>query len=114
MEAMPTYVQIADDVTSANVETIEAAAQGGDGVYVVHSICATLQGRRRMQANLKRAGCDPDVVHRLGWATVAPDIPRPAPAPVTPADAETTRPEPVKQPSMRDKQRKPASVDPAP
>ncbi len=113
MEAMPTYVQIGDDVTPSNVETVIAAAQVGT-VYVVHSICATLEGRRRMQASLKRAGCDPDVVRVLGWATVAPDIPRPAPAPVTPAEAETTKPEPVKRPAMRGKQRKPTSADPAP
>ncbi len=66
---MATYISIAEDITDENLRQIEAA--DGD-VVVVHAICGTIPGRRKLARILKRRGCRTDVVHRLGWATASP------------------------------------------
>lgn len=68
---MDTYISIADDITDDTLRQIEAA--NGD-VVVVHAICRTIEGRRKLARMLKRRGCRTDVVHRLGWATASPVI----------------------------------------
>lgn len=66
---MATYISIAEDITDDTLRQIEAA--DGD-VIVVHAICRTIQGRRKLARILKRRGCRPETVHRLGWATASP------------------------------------------
>ncbi len=68
---MTTYISIADDITDETLRKIEDAK--GD-VVVVHAICRTIMGRRKLARILKRKGCRTEVVHRLGWATSSPAV----------------------------------------
>lgn len=71
---MPTtYISIGDDVTKDDAKAIESAAQSGP-VVVVHSICQTIPGRRRLAQRIKTMGCNPDVARNLGWATSRPQL----------------------------------------
>lgn len=88
------YLQIADDITTDDVKSIHDAIAQGGVVYVVHSICRTLEGRRTMIRRLKRAGCKPDIVRNLGWATAFPATDRPVKKvqPPKPAPKTSRRP----------------------
>ena len=94
------YISIADDIGKPQVEKIEAAAQAGRSIVIVHAICQTLPGRRTMQRRLKAAGVKPAIAHNVGWATCLPSTETkdakqaqttPAPEP-TPAAADSGEP----------------------
>ncbi len=90
---MATYISIAEDITDETIRQIEAA--DGD-VVVVHAICGTIPGRRKLARILKRRGCRTEAVHRLGWATASPATEArlkpcslsPSPSPSQPRDYE--------------------------
>ena len=91
---MDTYISIAEDVTPETVRQIEAAK--GD-VYVVHAICATIPGRRKLALILKRRGVRPELVHQLGWATAEPpELARSKPCSPSPSSPSSPPPPPPK------------------
>ena len=100
---MPTYISIADDITDDTLRQIQTA--DGD-VIVVHAICRTISGRRKLARILKRRGCRTEVVHRLGWATASPATKAksercsfsPSSQPSSPPKSETTSDQPPPQP----------------
>jgi hypothetical protein len=80
---MPTYISIGDDVTPAHANAVAGAFKSGEmAVVVCHSICRTSRGRATMSLHLKRAGCPPELVARLGMQPSSPPKPAPVIAPV--------------------------------